>query len=98
MRRIHRLPLFMILLSAACSRLAAASEAEYELVGRILPVDGMPIRGVIPFVRLDGATKVFAAQTLADRSGRFKFKHLPAGLYTITAAVPRTGAVRKSVE
>src|ERR1700742_738681 len=63
-----------LLLAAAGVR---AGEATYELAGRIQP-EGQAS------VTLFGAASPFTASALADDSGRFTFKKLQAGEYTVS--------------
>ncbi len=99
-RRIGRV--FPLLLAAMTALIlqpsAGAAGKTYQLVGSILQSDGTPFSGAAPIVFLQGAVKPFSAQTLAGRDGKFKFKKIPAGTYTLVAAVPRVGELRRTVE
>lgn len=48
-------------------------------------------------VSLHGATTPFSANTLTDPGGRFRFRKLDAGDYTIVAYAPGRGEVRRTV-
>jgi tetratricopeptide (TPR) repeat protein len=94
---------FPMLLTALISPIlqvssGAAAEKAYQLIGSILQSDGTPFIGASPVVFLNGAVKPFSSQTMAGRDGRFKFKNIPAGTYTVVAAVARVGELRKTVE
>src|ERR1017187_10323978 len=65
--------------------------ARYELRGRLLPATRAS-------VRLDGATAPFEDSTLAGDDGRFRFRGLLAGAYTLGAFVPGRGEMRRTVE
>lgn len=45
-----------------------------------------------------GATSPFQAQALSDESGRFQFKKLRAGAYTVSVFLPLHGEARKTIE
>jgi tetratricopeptide (TPR) repeat protein len=49
-------------------------------------------------VTLFGATAPFQSATLTDDSGRFSFKKLRAGAYTLSVFLPARGEARKTVE
>ena len=60
---------------------ARGDTAHYELRGRLLPATRAS-------VWLHGATAPFEDSTLADDEGRFRFRDLLAGTYTLGAFVP----------
>ncbi len=70
----------------------------YRLEGTITWDTGKLPRNVIPVVFLQGAVTPFSVQTQAGSDGRFTFKNLPAGTYTLIVDVPRAGELRKTVE
>src|ERR1035438_8949824 len=70
---------------------ARAEPIRYELRGRLLPATRAS-------VRLDGATAPFEDSTLASDDGRFRFRGLLAGAYTLGAFVPGRGEMRRTVE
>ena len=80
--------LLVLLLAAASLR---AGEAKYELDGRIVP-EGPAA------VSLFGAVTPFSAATLADIHGRFRFRDLRGGAYTISVFLPSRGESRRTVE
>jgi tetratricopeptide (TPR) repeat protein len=49
-------------------------------------------------VFLQGAITPFSRQTVAGRDGKFRFKNVPAGTYTLSVSVPRVGEFRRTVE
>jgi len=71
----------------ACS----ADDLTLELRGVIDP----PTRAM---VGLYGSTHPFQEHTLSDAKGRFRFKKLQAGTYTIAVFDPRLGESRRTVE
>jgi tetratricopeptide (TPR) repeat protein len=89
---------FWIFLLAASSLGANSQTRKFELSGKIVQSDGKPFPGVTPQVFLHGSLTPFATQTLAGLDGRFKFKNLLAGPYTLIAAVPRAGELYRTVE
>lgn len=63
----------------------------YELTGRIDP----PAETV---VFLHGATAPFEASIESDLSGRFRFRKLPAGTYTIAISTAARGQLQQTIE
>jgi tetratricopeptide (TPR) repeat protein len=72
--------------------LAFAAGPVVELRGRIEP----PPRRAL--VALFGAHTPFTARTLADASGRFRFRKLVPGVYNLVVAVAGIGESRQTVE
>ena len=70
---------------------AAAADSQLELRGRIEP----PMRAA---VALYGSTHPFQKHVLSNGKGRFRFKNLPAGTYTVSIFHPRRGELRRTVE
>ncbi len=68
-----------------------AGETKYELAGRIVPGDAAA-------VSLFGAVTPFSAATLADEQGRFRFRDLLAGTYTLSVFLPSRGETRRTIE
>jgi tetratricopeptide (TPR) repeat protein len=68
-----------------------AQTVRYELRGRLKP-------GVRASVWLHGAITPFDDGTLSDDEGRFRFRDLPAGAYTLGAFVPGRGEMRRTIE
>ncbi len=71
--------------------LAVAADSSLEFRGRIEP----PIRAA---VALYGSTHPFQKHVLSSGKGRFRFKNLPAGTYTVSIFHPRRGELRRTVE
>jgi tetratricopeptide (TPR) repeat protein len=80
---------FSSLLLAAAA--AGAGEATYELAGRV-KLEGQAS------ISLFGATAPFTASTLTDASGKFTFKKLEPGEYTVSVFFPSRGEARQTVE
>jgi Tfp pilus assembly protein PilF len=74
--------------------LAAVSVAgqHLELRGEIKPAQRRAL------VVIDGATSPFTATTFSDSQGRFRFRKLAPGPYTVSVFVPGRGEVRQTVE
>jgi tetratricopeptide (TPR) repeat protein len=70
---------------------ASAAGPNYELSGRMVPRSGA-------YVSLFGSTVPFSASTLADLDGRFHFKKLEPGMYTLSIYSRRRGEARRTVE
>src|SRR5688572_1198750 len=86
------------LILACAGTLAGAQRDRYEFRGRVLQETGKPIDHVTPVVFLHGSITPFTAKTLADGDGRFKFKDLLPGMYTLVVAVPRAGEISQTIE
>lgn len=82
--------MFRLGLVLLTTTLAAAAERQFEIHGQIEP----PSRAS---VIIDGATTPFTASTFAGSNGRFRFRKLEAGSYTITVFVPGLGEARRTV-
>ena len=80
---------FLLAASIAC--VVAAASPQYELRGVLRPPSAAT-------VYLYGATTPFSTWTLADPQGRFQFKKLLAGTYTISIYVRDRGEARQTVE
>ena len=70
---------------------AFAGDPVYELAGRLVP-EGRAV------VWAFGASAPFQAQTESDGNGRFHFRNLRAGAYTIAVYVPGRGEARQTAE
>ena len=68
-----------------------AGETKYEISGRIVPADAAA-------VSLFGAVTPFSAATLADEQGRFHFRDVLAGTYTLSVFLPSRGETRRTIE
>jgi tetratricopeptide (TPR) repeat protein len=70
---------------------AFAAGQEYELSGRIIPPESASIS-------LYSVTSPFTVSTLAGEDGRFNFKKLEAGAYTLAVFSPGRGEARRTIE
>ena len=70
---------------------AQEEPSRYELRGRLLPAKRAS-------VSLHGATAPFEDSTMAGDDGRFRFRGLLAGAYTLGAFVPGRGEIRRTIE
>ncbi len=79
----------------ACALALAGSlyavERAYELNGRIVPASPAA-------VSLFGAATPFHAETLADAQGRFRFRKLDPGSYTVAILIPGHGERRQTID
>lgn len=76
----------------------AFSDDTYEFRGRVLQADGKTFRDALAMTFLQGATTPFTTRTLAGVDGKFRFKKLRAGMYTLIIAVPLWGEMRRTIE
>jgi tetratricopeptide (TPR) repeat protein len=63
----------------------------FELSGEVSPGDRAA-------VTLFGVTSPFRASAMSDEKGRFVFRKLPAGAYTVSVFIPLRGEARKTIE
>jgi tetratricopeptide (TPR) repeat protein len=90
-----------VLFLALCFSFSVATvfpDDTYELRGRVLPPDGKTFRNALARAFLQGATTPFTTRTVAGVDGKFKFKKLRAGMYTLIIAVPLWGEMRRTLE
>ena len=80
-----------LLLSALVTATAFAAEPVYELIGHIQP------EGVAT-VSLFGSTTPFRGATTSDPAGKFTFKKIEAGTYTVAVLFSARGLARRTVE
>src|SRR5689334_21152925 len=72
-------------------QLVRALGADNDLAGQIVPETQES-------VSLHGATSPFESATLSDARGRFRFRKLAAGAYTVAVFEPERGEARQTVE
>ncbi|MSO19640.1 MAG: tetratricopeptide repeat protein [Acidobacteria bacterium] len=78
--------------------LAQGSPRQLEFRGQVLfPAGTVPPRRWIT-VNLLAVGTPYYSRTVAQRDGRFRFKHLDSGSYTLLISIPRVGVVSRSVE
>ncbi len=81
--------LWILLLTVLAA--SAQRPAEFELDGRITPAARAS-------VTLYGATSPFTASTLAGPDGRFRFRKLLPGAYTVAVFMPGRGEARETID
>jgi Tfp pilus assembly protein PilF len=97
-RNVKRLVVALVVGLAVAPAVAAQDKKHYRVVGRILQSDGTPFCEAIPVIFLNGAYTPFHAQASVGSDGSFKFGKIPPGTYTLAAAVPRRGEMRRTIE
>jgi tetratricopeptide (TPR) repeat protein len=80
-----------ILCTLALALVPAVAGRSFEVTGQVVPE-------MQASVSLHGATSPFIASTLTDVHGRFRFKGLAAGQYTLAAFVPGYGEKRSTID
>jgi len=80
-----------LLLPALLALSATAGEPVYELAGHIQPE-------AVAAVSLFGATAPFRDAVICDSAGRFTFRKLDAGTYTLAVFIPQRGEARQTIE
>jgi tetratricopeptide (TPR) repeat protein len=83
-----RLALVLLPTAILCAR---GEPSRYELRGRLLPATRAS-------VWLHGAAAPFEDSTLAGEDGRFRFRGVVAGTYTLGVFVPARGEMRRTIE
>lgn len=78
-------------LTTACSCLLAFGADSFTVAGRLQPETHAS-------VSLHGVTSPFAASTLTDPRGRFRFPKIEAGAYTLIVFVPGLGETRSTID
>ena len=96
-RHSHQL-LLIFSLGVALTLAQTEEKQQYQLIGTILQDDGKPFRGVTPIIFLEGVTAPLAVHTQADPAGKFKFKKLFPGMFTLVVYIPRAGEKMQTVE
>ncbi len=76
---------------AVAALVLAAGDRTFDLEGRIQP----EARAA---VYLHGATSPFTASALSDARGRFQFRKLAGGAYTVVVFVPGRGEARRTID
>jgi Tfp pilus assembly protein PilF len=71
---------------------------KFELVGEVRLIQPQKPRRLVAFVALTGNTRPYSAHTWTDFGGRFKFKKVPPGSYTLQAEIRRRGDRHLTVE
>ncbi len=89
---------FILTLCLALSAVHGLAEKQYELRGKVVQTNGKRFKEVLPVVFLQGTTEPYTTQTRADTGGKFKFKNLLPGLYTLIIAVPMWGDLQRTIE
>ncbi len=76
----------------------ASAERTFELRGTIARTDGVPFHDISPIVQIRGPNLPASLSTVADSRGRFRFKKVQAGMYILTAFVPRVARIKRTIE
>ncbi len=96
---IRRNLLLLILLYALrLQDTGAAGEARYELIGKVTQADGKAFTDVTPIASLHSNTSPFSSRTPVDAGGQFKLKKLLPDMYTLIIMIPRSAALRRTIE
>ena len=98
---LYPIPTKMALALALCLFFSIAmplAEDTYEFRGRVLQPDGKTFRDALAMAFLQGATTPFTSRSQAGVDGKFKFKKLRTGMYTLVIAVPLWGEMRRTIE
>ncbi len=97
----YPIPTRLFLVPALCLLFFIATplaDDTYEFRGRVLQPDGKTFRDALARAFLQGATTAFSTATLAGVDGKFKFKKLRPGMYTLILVVPLWGEMRRTIE
>ncbi len=88
--------ILIILITAAS--VSHAAQDLYQLEGKVCQESGKPFRVPAPIIYLTSAAEPYYAETLANLSGHFKIRDVPAGSYTLTISVPPYGRMKMSLD
>jgi Tfp pilus assembly protein PilF len=77
---------------------AGQSRAKFEVVGEVRLAPPQKARRLVAYVALNGNTTPYSAHTWTDFGGRFKFKKVPPGSYSLQVEVRRRGDKHLTVE
>jgi tetratricopeptide (TPR) repeat protein len=98
MTRVNRLLFLLLLLSVPATCVVGMAADAYQLIGKIILKERELSRKNLPIVMVEGVRVPFFARTIADVSGRFKFKDLHPDLFTLIVYIPQAGEFRQTVE
>jgi Tfp pilus assembly protein PilF len=94
----------IILLAAVLSALMFQAEIQavggpvFELRGIIRQSADLALDGNGPIVQISGVNGNLQLSSVADAKGRFRFKKVPAGMYLLTAFIPRMARTKRTIE
>ena len=77
---------------------ADKSPAKFELVGEVRLAQPQKPRRLVAYVALNGNTTPYSVHTWTDFGGKFKFKKVPPGSYSLQVEVRRRGDKHLTVE
>ena len=77
---------------------AGKSAAKFELVGEVRLAQPLKARRLVAYVALNGNTTPYSVHTWTDFGGKFKFKKVPPGSYSLQVEVRRRGDKHLTVE
>jgi Tfp pilus assembly protein PilF len=77
---------------------AAATQAEYELRGKVLLPGGDPIKVGVPIALIEASSFPFSSRSLIGPSGDFKISNLRLGTYRLTIVIQGWGQMTVSVD
>ena len=77
---------------------AGKSSAKFELVGEVRLAPPLKPRRLVAYVALNGNTTPYSVHTWTDFGGKFKFKKVPPGSYSLQVEVRRRGDKHLTVE
>ena len=77
---------------------AGKSSTKFELVGEVRLAQPLKPRRLVAYVALNGNTTPYSTHTWTDFGGKFKFKKVPPGSYSLQVEVRRRGDKHLTVE
>ena len=96
--KLHVCGVLWLLLSAPSAGETAQPPAKFELVGEVRLAQPQKPRRLVAYVALNGNTMPYSAHTWTDFGGKFKFKKVPPGSYSLQVEVRRRGDKHLTVE
>ncbi|MCI0419629.1 MAG: tetratricopeptide repeat protein [Acidobacteria bacterium] len=96
--KLHICAVLWLLQSSPLGGKPAQPPSKFELIGEVRLAQPQKPRRLVAYVALNGNTMPYSAHTWTDFGGKFKFKKLPAGSYSLHVEVRRRGEKRMTVE
>jgi Tfp pilus assembly protein PilF len=99
LQRLHGCALVSLLAAGTLFAVdESKSSAKFELVGEVRLAQPQKPRRLVAYVALNGNTRPYSAHTWTDFGGKFKFKKVPAGSYSLQIEIRRRGDKHLTVE
>src|SRR5512145_254136 len=91
LQQLHGCALVGLLTASSLFAVDESSSTKFELVGEVRLAQPQKPRRLVAYIALNGNTKPYSAHTWTDFGGKFKFKKVPAGSYSLQVEIRRRG-------